>query len=297
MPIRGHDLIAWGFQPGPIFKDALARAAELEKLGWDVEAIKVKVLKLKPVPPAILKRHARGSYALAIEAASAEEEANLAAVRAHMNELMKTPVLEHGVVMPDACPSGNAPGTIPVGGAVVSRAIHPAFHSSDICCSMHVSLYEAGPGTAVFMDAVQASTRFGAGRRAPEAQIPDPITDEIEGSRNPFLKGLAGRARAQLADQGDGNHFAYLGELAVTPALVARLAEVGQQSLADALRGRQRIVALVTHHGSRDLGAQVYKRGLEAQRPPGWLRRRVREPQPAHRPTLRPDCECRQHAA
>lgn len=45
---------------------------------------------------------------------------------------------------------------------------------------------------------------------------------------------------------------------------MARLAEVGQQSLAGALQGRQRVVALVTHHGSRDLGAQVYKRGLKA---------------------------------
>ena len=110
---------------------------------------------------------------------------------------------------------------------------------------MHVSLYEAGLSADVFMDALQASTRFGPGGRGSEAQVPDPITDEIEGTRNPFLEGLAGRARAQLADQGDGNHFAYLGTLAVTPALVARLAEVGQQSLAETLQGRQRVVALV----------------------------------------------------
>lgn len=39
-----------------------------------------------------------------------------------MAKLMKPPALEAGVVMPDACPAGKEPGTIPVGGAVVSRA-------------------------------------------------------------------------------------------------------------------------------------------------------------------------------
>jgi hypothetical protein len=264
MPIRGHDLIAWGFQPGPVFKDALALAAKLEAQGQDIEAIKAEVLELKPALPVILKRRAKGSYALAIEATNAEEEANVAAVRAHMDELMKTPVLEQGVVMPDACPAGNAPGTIPVGGAVVSRAIHPGLHSADICCSMHVSLYDVGLSTGAFMDALQASTRFGPGGRRPETQVADPITDEIETTRNPFLEGLEGRAKAQLADQGDGNHFAYLGAMTVTPTLVARLAGVGQHALCQALQGRQQVVALVTHHGSRDLGAQVYKRGSKA---------------------------------
>jgi tRNA-splicing ligase RtcB (3'-phosphate/5'-hydroxy nucleic acid ligase) len=107
-----------------------------------------------------------------------------------MDERKRTTVIEQVAVLPDASPIGDAPGTIPVGGAVVSRGIHPALHSSDICCSMHVSLYETGPGTAVFMDALQASTRFGPGGRRPEMQVADPITDEIEETRNPFLEGL-----------------------------------------------------------------------------------------------------------
>jgi tRNA-splicing ligase RtcB (3'-phosphate/5'-hydroxy nucleic acid ligase) len=57
--------------------------------------------------------------------------------------------------------------------------------------------------------------------------------------RNPFLKGLERFAIGHFATQGDGNHFAYVGHLKST----------GQ-------------VALVTHHGSRGLGAQVYKRGM-----------------------------------
>jgi hypothetical protein len=72
MPIRGHDPIAWGFQPGPVFKDALARAADLKAQGQDIDTIRAEVLKLKPAAPAILNRRPSGSYALAMEATNAE---------------------------------------------------------------------------------------------------------------------------------------------------------------------------------------------------------------------------------
>ena len=140
--ITGHTLKDWGFEPGPAFKAALVRAKELAEQGWDEAAIRAEVEKLKPVAPAVIKRRECGYYAEAIQAETDEELTNLALARAHMDELMKTPVLVHGAVMPDACPGGSAPGTIPVGGAVVSQAIHPALHSSDICCSMPVSLFD-----------------------------------------------------------------------------------------------------------------------------------------------------------
>ena len=63
------------------------------------------------------------------------EEANVKAVFTAMDQLMRTPTLVAGAVMPDACPTGDA--TIPVGGVVVAEnAIHPGFHSADICCSV-----------------------------------------------------------------------------------------------------------------------------------------------------------------
>lgn len=261
--IDGRTLIAWGIEPGPRFKLALARAHELAAQGETRDAIRDAITAAFP-RPAILKRKASGTFASAIAAETGEDKANIAAVEQHMAELMRCPVLEHGAIMPDACPSGSAPGTIPVGGAVVSRAIHPAFHSADICCSMYASVYPVGTETRVFIDALKASTRFGPGGRKPEDQIADPITDEIETTQNPFLTQLASRAKAQLCDQGDGNHFAYLGRMYVTPHLVARLLGAGQDELARALDGHTVVDVLVTHHGSRDLGAQVYKRGLSA---------------------------------
>jgi RNA-splicing ligase RtcB len=199
---------------------------------------------------------------------------------------MRTPTIEHGVVMPDACPAGNALGTIPVGGAVASRAIHPAFHSADICCSMHVSLFAPGTATATFMEAVQASTRFGPGSRRREHWVPDAITDELASTRNPFLKDLEQRAKSQLADQGDGNHFTYLGYLKVTPRLKRKLIKSGRQELAEALQGHDEVLALVSHHGSRDLGAQVYKRGLDAA---VEHTRKVSPDTPPHQVWLDPD--------
>ncbi|MBS0243266.1 MAG: RtcB family protein [Proteobacteria bacterium] len=262
--IGGKLLLSWGIEPGPNFKAVLAEARRLEAEGMDLEAIAEAVCAMFP-KPAILKRRLRGTFAEAIAAETPEDEANIESVRAHMAELMRCPVLEHGAIMPDACPAGSAKGTIPVGGAVVSRAIHPAFHSADICCSMYATVFPEGVETSAFMDAVKASTRFGPGGRAPENQIVDPVTDEIEQTKNPFLSGLSGRAKAQLCDQGDGNHFAYLGSLEVTQALLDKLTASGQAALAQSLgEAGRRVNVLVTHHGSRDLGAQVYKRGIAA---------------------------------
>lgn len=261
--ITGKTLIAWGIKPGKAFKAILAEAVELAGSGLAVDDVRTAIVAKFPAP-AVLTRRASGTFAEAISAESEEDEANIAAVRAHMAELMRCPVLEHGAIMPDACPSGAAAGTIPVGGAVVSRAIHPAFHSADICCSMYATVIPKGTATRAFMDAVVASTRFGPGARPQEQWIADAITDEIDGSKNPFLSQLAGRAKAQLADQGDGNHFAFFGAMAVTPELTGRLAAAGQAQLAAALGTDGEVDVLVTHHGSRDLGAQVYKRGLAA---------------------------------
>lgn len=285
--IDGKLLLAWGMEPGPRFKLALAEANRLAADGLGLEEIRERIAAAFP-KPAVLKRRDQGAFAEAIAAETEEDEANLAAVRVHMAELMRCPVLEHGAVMPDACPSGAAPGTIPVGGAVVSRAIHPAFHSADICCSMYATIVPQGTGTRAFMDALVASTRFGPGGRAQEHQVPDPITDEIEETRNPFLAQLAGRARAQLCDQGDGNHFAFLGTLDVTPELVATLRSRGQPDLASALTGRKSVDVLVTHHGSRDLGAQVFKRGMAAAI---QQTAKVSPDTPAHQAWLDPESE------
>ena len=60
-----------------------------------------------------------------IQAESVEEHSNLKRVFETMDELMKTPTVLDGAIMPDACPTGER-GNIPVGGiAVTKNTIHP----------------------------------------------------------------------------------------------------------------------------------------------------------------------------
>ncbi|WP_267209917.1 RtcB family protein [Chelatococcus asaccharovorans] len=154
---------------------------------------------------------------------------------------MRVPTIVSGAVMPDACPSGMQEGTIPVGGAVACKdAIHPGFHSADICCSVAMTLFKRGDDPKAVLDAMQAVTHFGPGGRKDMLQLPREFAAAFD---NPFLKGLENMALGHFGSQGDGNHFAYVG----------RLASTGQ-------------VALVTHHGSRGFGAQLYKRGMAVAR-------------------------------
>ena len=100
----GRDLIAWGVEPGPRFKDALNLANALLAEGVTVGEVERRVRAAFP-PPVRLAPHSEPlAYGVAIEAETAEEEANVAAVRLHMDALMRCPVLEHGAIMPDACP-------------------------------------------------------------------------------------------------------------------------------------------------------------------------------------------------
>ncbi|WP_244936424.1 RtcB family protein [Methylobacterium currus] len=238
--IDGATLIAWGFQPGRWFKQGIATANAMRAAGESDDAILARLRNLAPVE--IPMRATGLPYGLFLDAGTPAERANADAVAAHMDALMRVPTIKAGAVMPDACPSGSQIGTIPVGGAVAcENAIHPGFHSSDICCSVAVTIFKRDDDPSRVLDAVQRVTHFGPGGRA------DAIRPVFEGteafSDNPFLKDLETVALKHFGSQGDGNHFAYVG----------RLKSTGQ-------------IALVTHHGSRGLGAQLYKRGMTAAR-------------------------------
>jgi len=255
-PITGQTLLAWGYQPGRWFTEAIAAAEAARQAGASETEIRAAVDRL--VPPAALPLRALGELAhrLNIHAEGPDEEENLAQVERHMVELMRVPTVRAGAVMPDACPSGSAPGTIPVGGiAAIENAIHPGMHSSDICCSLALSvLREVEPKTV--LDAGMRLTHFGGGGRKRGAQIrpPDEVMQRF--AMNPYLQSLTSDAIEHFATQGDGNHFFYVG----------RLASTGE-------------TALVTHHGSRRPGAMLYKAGLATAEK---FRRRLSPETPAH---------------
>ncbi len=223
-----------------------------------------------------LKRDFPGSYAtlamrdvpaplsLAIEADTPAAIKNLAIAKKQITELLRCPVVSSGVLMPDACPAGNAPASMPVGGAIaVENAVIPAAHSADICCSLLATFYHTDLPATEQVDTLMKHTRFGPGGRDKKDQILHPVLDEPVWM-NPFLKGLQPKAASHIADQGDGNHFAFIGEISITPEFITTLEENDYSELADQLSVRDHWHVIVTHHGSRSIGATLYTRGLEA---------------------------------
>lgn len=228
--ITGKMLIDWGLKPGKHFPAALAAAQQAQDRGDDpCQAA------LAQMPPEPLKLRAAGGLAFFenVTPDSPAEEVNVAAVRRDMSALMRVSTVESGAIMPDACPAG----TIPVGGVVATKgAIHPGFHSADICCSVALTILGAQDPKAV-LDTAMAATHFGYGGRRDPIAMPAHVSASFAG--NAFLRQMTGLAERDFASQGDGNHFLYVG----------RLASSGE-------------VAIVTHHGSRGPGAALYKAGM-----------------------------------
>ena len=236
--LSGQDLIDAGLRQGKWFGRALAAAnAVLEQGGSQAEALDV-ARGFEPAPSIRLHAPNTVPFFSNIEADSPEETANVEAVSRSMAELMRTPVIRAGAIMPDACPAGP-PGTIPVGGVVASEGIHPGMHSADICCSMAISVFPSVAPIAL-LDAVQSVTHFGPGGR-PRGQQLKPTPELLARfDANGLLHDLISPAIEHFGTQGDGNHFAYVGTMKST----------GE-------------TALVTHHGSRAPGAKLYGKGMK----------------------------------
>ncbi|WP_412562281.1 RtcB family protein [Thalassobius sp. MITS945101] len=241
--LTGHDLTAWGHDPGPQFPALLERANTLLEKGGTPETIRAELASAIPPKPEQFALLPKGSIPFHenITPADEDEEVNLAKVREAMLAVMQTPTVIGGAIMPDACPAGPV-GTIPVGGVVAAHnAIHPGMHSADICCSLMMSdLGDADPKTV--LDAAASVTHFGPGGR-PQGQRFTVSLDLLDAFRdNPFLnsKKTVQLAQEQMGTQGDGNHFLFVG--------------VSRQT------GR---TVMVTHHGSRGPGAKLYKAGME----------------------------------
>lgn len=235
--ITGKDLLSMGFRQGKWMKKALKH---INENGLQGEALN-KYLEPFKTPPEIKPYKQPESFIVNIRAEKELEKENVQSVLRTMNELMKTPTLVGGAVMPDACPTGPA-GTIPVGGiAIAKNAIHPGMHSADICCSVMLTDFGSADPKDI-LDAAHQVTHFGPGGRSREEQFlfPKDLLSEMEG--NYFLNNEKSiqSARSHLGTQGDGNHFLFVGVSKKT--------------------GR---TMMITHHGSRGFGAHLFKQGMQ----------------------------------
>ena len=227
-----RELIAGGVPPGKWIPDALTAANEALRNGADRPAA---IDAAKACEPKQMSLQSGLKFHVNAVAENDDERANIQACFDTMAELMKTPVVRSGAIMPDACPAGGM-GEIPVGGVIASEAIHPGMHSSDICCSMALSVFP-GVSPNALLDAVHGVTHFGPGGRD-EFRMSDALAANV--AANPLLADLSTLGNTHMATQGDGNHFAYVGTMKSTGETV-----------------------LVTHHGSRGIGAKLYKTGMQ----------------------------------
>ncbi len=232
--MTGKDIIALGYKQDAWFGVALQ---ELNKNPLEGEELRSYLDSL--VPKYIEVRDKPIEYALNIKGETEEELFNIMSVQETMEELLLTPTIIDACVMPDACPTGEK-GVIPVGGVVIAKnAIHPGMHSADICCSVMLTGF-GSIDPEVVLNAIENITDFGAGpRKKMWFDKPVEIIERMED--NPFFtKKAIGFAHSHLGTQGDGNHFAYVG-----------------------VRESDGSTCLVTHHGSRGVGAELYKEGMK----------------------------------
>lgn len=231
--ITGDNITALGYKPGKWYKEAIRHANTHELEG---EALREY---LETVAPKHIYPHNEPvDFFKNIKAETEDEIANVEEVFAAMRRLMVTPTIIGGAVMPDACPTGA--GQIPVGGVVIAKnAIHPSMHSADICCSvMMTSFGNTDPETV--LNAAHKVTHFGGGGRPEYSELPKDLTEQMK--QNFFLNKevCLNFAQQHLATQGDGNHFLFVGKSAKTGETI-----------------------MVTHHGSRGLGANLYSQGMK----------------------------------
>ncbi len=264
-----EDLIQEGYTTSHPLELMLAETIKLQQRGIKDHRYIIKQLKRRfgKTPPniALRKNPLPLREAITIRSKNTEEVENLTKVRQQLHELLRIPVVKDAAIMPDTCPTSKELATLTVGGIIATdRAIIPSAHSSDICCSMHASFFYSEKTPSQQLDALEKITRFGPGGRPREQWIDHPVLHEDIWS-NVFLKGLRDKASMHLADQGDGNHFASIGKLSLSDAQRTTLKNAGYESLVQSLDSTSsEIYVLVTHHGSRSLGAHVYKRGQVA---------------------------------
>jgi tRNA-splicing ligase RtcB (3'-phosphate/5'-hydroxy nucleic acid ligase) len=165
-----------------------------------------------------------------------------------MNTAMKLPITVAGALMPDAH-SGYG---LPIGGVLATEnAVIPYGVGVDIGCRMCLSILpisgsEFKKHEKSFEKALVENTIFGAGghwnRSADHEVIDSPLFKELE-----VLQNLQQKAARQLGTSGSGNHFVEFG-------IVQFESDDDQLGIKAG-----EYVALLSHSGSRGLGATIAK--------------------------------------
>lgn len=182
-----------------------------------------------------------------IEAAAAEQ----------MRAAMRLPITVAGALMPDA----HLGYGLPVGGVLATKAaVIPWAVGVDIACRMKLSVFDVFSDVLderpeAMKEIIVRNTNFGAGgkfkpgRRGADHEV----LEDGAWEATPFLKKMKATADAQLGTSGSGNHFVEWGVFEAA----------GGETMGGLEAGR-RYLALLSHSGSRGVGARIADRYSKA---------------------------------
>jgi len=264
--IKAVDLMSVGYKPNKILGQAVKISNE-QFSEIPIEEVIALFKKLKDYPELFLEDETLSEIALHLQkealkpiekpltlsekprhykiygAAYIEEGA-----RNQMDIAMKLPIAVAGALMPDAHQGYG----LPIGGVLATKdAIIPYGVGVDIGCRMALSIYDI-PDThfeenrAKFQRELIAHTKFNAGQ-AYHGQYKSnhDILDHEAFNITAFVKNLKDKAWSQLGTSGGGNHFVEFGIIEFDK----------KDEILNVEKGKY--VALLTHSGSRGMGATI----------------------------------------
>jgi len=165
-----------------------------------------------------------------------------------MYNALKLPVSVAGAMMPDAH-SGYG---LPIGGVLATEnAVIPYGVGVDIGCRMALSIFTMEVSYLkgkkdLLMNLLANHTKFGM-YETHKVKHDHPVFERTEFSEIPLLRGLRTKAYRQLGTSGGGNHFVEFGTVNISDVDNEFGLPVGEY------------VGLLTHSGSRGLGANIAK--------------------------------------
>ena len=171
-----------------------------------------------------------------------------AGAKKQMNTAMKLPITVAGALMPDAHQGYG----LPIGGVLAANnAVIPYGVGVDIGCRMALSIFDL-PATYLeshhddLKKILMKTTRFGAGNGfLKHERVDHGILEHELFNENPFIQNLKDKAWTQLGSSGGGNHFVEFG-------IMEFQAEDKELGIHEGT-----YLALLTHSGSRGLGAMI----------------------------------------
>ncbi len=170
------------------------------------------------------------------------------AAKYQMYTALKLPIAVQGAMMPDA----HAGYGLPIGGVLATEnAVIPYGVGVDIGCRMALSIYPIDVSYLKgkkdqFKNFLANHAKFGM-YETHKVKHDHPVFERSEFSEIPLLRGLKTKAYRQLGTSGSGNHFVEFGVVEIMDSKNEWNLPPGEY------------VGLLTHSGSRSLGANIAK--------------------------------------